>query len=208
MVLALRHILTQRRASRSARIPFDAASKGANITLTYYNSDAAGGASTWNSARTAVAMPAGKKFYWEVWLTSLSSATLSAAGMADGSASMSNVLGGTSGSWMVQSSNALSFSGVTRDYASAFPAFSVNDVLGFSFDRLTGKALVAVNGTWINSGNPVTGSGSVVSAMTSGSWYPAVSANGTGGQVLRLVTDENSFRYPMPDLHVSYGNAS
>lgn len=188
MSLALTHLIgfgVAPAGSAGTSRPWNSADKGANITLSNADYDATGSGATWNGVRCTAGFTAGKIF-WEVTLTALSSDVLSIPGIANGSASMTTYLGNSASSAGLQSTNPIIVNGVTRDYATAMPTFAVNDRFSFALDRDGGKLYVARNGTYFNSGDPAGGTGSVVSAISSGTWYPAASSQNTS-QTLRLL---------------------
>lgn len=176
---------------------------GGNIILSNSNRDAECSVIAWNSVRAAAGITSGK-YYWEIKLEDLASHVHAIPGMMDGSATTGSYPGNSASSWGAQSTNSIFVNGVTRDYATAMPTFADNDIFMFAFDDSAGKAWMGVNGTWFNSGDPAAGTGSVCSAMTSGTWYPATGV-GTTGIKVRIISNISSFTYSIPTGFSAYG---
>lgn len=56
----------------------------------------------------------------------------------------------------------------------SYGAVAVGDVCGIALDVDTGKIWVRHNGTWLNSGNPIAGTGMITTLNTGLTWYPAI----------------------------------
>lgn len=182
--------------------PWNSADKAAALSLSNNDYDATG-SSGWASVRATGGMAGTEKVYWEVKITNAVGGVM--VGMANGSFTLTNYLGTSSGSCGFQSAAAAYFSGVTRDYATAMPTCSTNDIWMLAFDRGAGKLWLGRNGTWLNSGNPAGGTGSVMSAMTSGTWYPACSAD-AATNTMRMISAEVNLTYAIPSGFTSYGD--
>lgn len=68
---------------------------------------------------------------------------------------------------------------------------AVGDIVTIAFDVATGSMYVAKNGSWLNSGNPLTGAGAVVTGLT-GDWY-FTSGNGDGSPGTSIVISHGLF---------------
>ena len=64
--------------------------------------------------------------------------------------------------------------GASQVVTSSMPDFSVGDVIGVALDLDNGKIYFSKNGTYINSGDPVAGTGFLASGL-SGTFFPAIS---------------------------------
>jgi len=75
----------------------------------------------------------------------------------------------------------------------------VNDVLMFALDLDNNKIWFGKNGTWIDSGNPATGTTATFSSVTAGSYVPAVTLSGAGVSVtLNSTFGQRPFTYTPP----------
>jgi hypothetical protein len=59
-----------------------------------------------------------------------------------------------------------------------FPTFTSGDVVGIALDVDNGKIWFSKNGTWLNSGNPATGSNPTYSSIGATTYFPATSEGG------------------------------
>lgn len=188
--------------STAAKHPWNSADKGANIVLSNSDFDMTGSLSTGHSVRATTAIVDLR--YWELLIVA-GGLSNNLAGMMDSGASLTTYVGNTANSFGIQSTTAIAVNGITRDYATVMN-FAVNDVIGMAFNRVTGKVFIHQNGTYFNGGDPGAGTGSCVSAMTSGNWYPAASGFETTSK-LRMISDAASFTYPIPSGFRPYGAA-
>ena len=118
------------------------------------------------------------KFYFEAKLTANPNGANWAAGIGTASMGLANLPGADAyGSSMFSAGTVWSDG---APHGSGFPTSNtVGDVLGVAVDFAAGNLWLAVNGTWIVSGNPATGANPSFTGV-SGTFFPAVSVfNGT-----------------------------
>ena len=73
---------------------------------------------------------------------------------------------------------------------------SSGDVIQHAFDPASGKYWIGRNGTWLNSGDPVAGTGQVATVSTSEVWFPAISE--ASSQTVRFNFGQRGFAYTPP----------
>ena len=117
-----------------------------------------------NSGSTAtivstMGMDTGKYYAEFVWTSGLANMNV---GIANANLSKTNYVGSdTNGFGFLSSNGSLYYNGTAYSYGSAFPA---NATIMIAFDVTNGKIWWGVNGTWVNSGNPATGTNPGVAA--------------------------------------------
>jgi len=81
----------------------------------------------------------------------------------------------------------------------SMPSYAQNDIIGVAIDMDSGKLYFSVNGAFINSGDPVAGTGNVASGMTGETIFPAVSQlNGSDGVSFTANFGQRAFAYSAP----------
>ena len=117
-----------------------------------------------NSTATApilstIGIVSGKYYAEFVWTSGLTNMNV---GIANANLSKSNYVGSdTNGFGFLSANGNLYYNGTAYSYGSAFPA---NATIMIAFDATSGKIWWGVNGTWVNSGNPATGTNPGVAA--------------------------------------------
>ena len=136
------------------------------------------GAGTIWAARATVGKAAGK-WYWEYTITTKAIAQGFLFGVSDLTTAISgdSVLGNNPKQYSLQldSSTARVNGGPTSDFPGPFPDTVNGDVWGLALDMDNGRLYVHKAGTYLNSGDPVAGTGFVASTI-SGTFYPAYGA--------------------------------
>jgi len=100
------------------------------------------------------------KFYFETKMTG----SVSFGGSTIGIADYDNVNIANSTTWFGSDSNYLGFYGggslkvIRNGSNNDYGTLNVNDIIGFAFDIDNGFAYISRNGTWLNSGDPTSGS--------------------------------------------------
>ena len=130
----------------------------------YYNTSAT---SAWGVGGTMAIPKNSGKYYWEYILSS--GVSSSAGGIPRVGTMKSDYLGGNYpgagggfGYTNVGGFGVNAYDGTTVTEGISGPtlgAFTTNDVMGIAYDSYTGRWYVRKNGTWLNSGDPVAGTG-------------------------------------------------
>lgn len=100
-------------------------------------------------------------------------------------------------SWFGNSANGYAFNGVDGKVynnavsSSAYATFTVGDIISIAFDPAAGNMFIAKNGTWLNSADPIAGTGAVATGLT-GDWY-FTSGNGDGSVGTSIVYSHGLF---------------
>jgi len=82
-------------------------------------------------------------------------------------------------------------SGTAASYDSAI---STNDIMMFAMDTAAGSLYVGVNGTWLQSSNPVTSTSPMISSMgTDSMWIPFATVSSTGGACINNFNFGNGY---------------
>lgn len=119
--------------------------------------------SGFDQIRGTMSMKSGK-WYWEVYADSLSDSFIGVIGV-ESKMHPNNQGGETPNDAVIRQNNGdVRRNGSTYSYGGG--SYSNGNVLGFALDMDNKKFYFAVNGTYQNSGNPVNGTGTVVSSFT------------------------------------------
>lgn len=125
------------------------------------------------------------KWYWEMKATAMN--TNCCVGIAKAGASLSGYVGQDSQGWGKFATDGDIYNNQSVVFNGG--SFVVNDIIGFAFDADSGKLFIHKNGTYENSGDPVAGTGQVVSGLTSGPYYPAASDASSGSDSCTIVAN-------------------
>jgi hypothetical protein len=203
MVNALNGFDAQRRIPH----PWNPDDKYATISLSGDDLVAASTEASWRSVRAKNGIKAGKA-YWEVVLTTLSTASSTIPGFGDETMALSNYVGASGLSAGMQAGFAINhtafYEGITA-HASDTISHAAGNVIMFALDMDLGRAWAGKNGTWYNSGDPGAGTNYCWSGLTGGHFHPAVGMNGTSGQVATLRTRRSEFSHAVPNGFAPFG---
>jgi hypothetical protein len=119
----------------------------------------------------SIGMSSGK-WYWEQVQTAGSVGSV--AGIAQDNAGLSTYIGGNANSWGYHASGLTYTNATSSSYGNTW---TVNDIIGVAFDADNGKLYFSKNGTFQNSGNPVTGTNPAYSSLTTAPYFPAFQTN-------------------------------
>ena len=120
-------------------------------------------------------LPKSGKWYWEVQIKNKSSGS-SGCGLAFDTWSTTDSGATAEGLRIIFTAGTASDGKVYETYSSTqytssqLTTFAADDYIGFAYDADTGKIWISKNGSYINSGNPVTGAGHVLTAPNSFDW--------------------------------------
>ena len=120
-------------------------------------------------------VPKTGKWYWEVQIKDKSSGS-SGCGLAIDTWSTTDSGATAEGLRIIFTAGTSSDGKVYETYSdtqftsSQLTTFAADDYLGFAYDADSGKIWISKNGSYINSGNPVTGAGHVLNAPNTFSW--------------------------------------
>jgi hypothetical protein len=129
-------------------------------------------AATTNYVSTIAIPPSTGKWYWEVTLDASGQDrdTLGMVRTPQNSSTMPDQYNDTSWNYIY---SALGF---LRQYnqttVATYSTITSGQSIGVCFDAVTGKVWLNINGTYANSGNPVAGTGQVLTIATGVSWFP------------------------------------
>jgi hypothetical protein len=137
------------------------------------------------------------KWYWEVigqTLTATGAADQIYVGMTDKTSSTSRIAGlcGYRTTGVITNGN-----GATTDGSSTTP-FVSGDIMRFAYDADAKKLFVGKNGSWLNSGDPVAGTGQAFSNVQGSSLFPVISDNSSPDSVLQTNFGQRPFAYTAP----------
>ena len=192
-----------------AEVTWDAAVSSASLTIYDggYSVQATGG--SWYSATTETD-PSTDKFYCEFVVNDSAHSGGSDSALTIGYAPPSTDL--TSGSTFLGNATdtgAYIAGDTVREQGESDTSFGVTfssgDIVGMAIDRTTGEGWIAVNGTWVNSGDPAAGTGPVF-VVVPASARVALSArvrNSKTGDVTRR-TKNSEFSYSVPSGFKGY----
>jgi hypothetical protein len=161
------------------------------------------GTAAGNSQRVGAMAVSSGKWYYEVTLTTLPASMDPLAGFTEinnasavtqypGQATSSYAIYHISTNTFLQKVNAGAFTNTNTSVASQ------GDILGVALDLSSGKIWFSKNGTYVDSGNPATGSNAQFTGL-SGTFVPAV--RGTGGVTTTTITanfGQRPFAYTAP----------
>ena len=135
------------------------------------------------------------KWYWEITITTVTTAGQAYIGVLD----VEQIRTGGSRGWATSQIAAMRDTGGLYGDGSTGSgvSYTQGDVLGFALDATSGKLWIAKNNTWINSGNPVGGTGHAFSGLSYSAYTPIVSDSNTG-QVYSLNAGQRPFAYTPP----------
>jgi hypothetical protein len=131
-------------------------------------------AATTNYVSTIAIPPSTGKWYWEVTLDASGQDrdTLGMVRTPQNSSTMPDQYNDTSWNYIY---SALGF---LRQYnqttVATYSTITSGQSIGVCFDAVTGKVWLNINGTYANSGNPVAGTGQVLTIATGVSWFPTL----------------------------------
>ena len=149
------------------------------------------------------------KWYWEVELDSQVNYTQLAGvikeSTMESSALTSFNVGANDGGWSYflqgNSDNGKAFH--NNSSSSAYTTMSAGDILSIAVDSDNGKIYFAVNGTYVNSGDPANGTGAVYTNLPTGeNLFPAITNYVGDGSTATLLMNFGS-----PSFSISSGNA-
>lgn len=86
----------------------------------------------------------------------------------------------------------------TSSTGSAPAAAAVGTIYGIAVDVDNQKMFISVNGTWLNSGNPASGTGASFTGRDFSDYAPLVSLNSGDAQTITLNTGQRAFAYTAP----------
>jgi len=113
-----------------------------------------------------------------------------------------NILAGTEYfGWRGTSNDVYSYNGAT---VSGPGTYGTGDVLGMALDMDTNQVWFSLNGTW--QGDPAAGTGSPVTGLSAGPWFPGISMNNTSSVTLNA--GASAFVYPIPSGFTAYGGSA
>ena len=163
--------------------------KGTNLTISNSGLDySSGGAGL---VKATGGFSSGK-YYWEI--TPYTNKTLTGlVGIAKSSASNSTNPGATADSYAYDLSNGNRVSNTSNSYGNAATS---NAVIGFALDLDSGEMYFSINGTWQNSGNPLTNTNPAFINLTSGPYFPAVGGTVANAQTVNF--GQRPFIYAAP----------
>lgn len=164
------------------------------ITLTNGNLDAVWTTTSHKSIRATHMMRTGK-WYYEMRLGSVSATVSGMVGLARPSDSISSHLGTTTNTGIGFANLAVYYDGSQISHG---VSFSTGGILGVAFDADAGKVWFSYNGTWINSGNPASGTNAVISSLTDGTWIPAMHCYNNSGSPHSMNFGQRLFAYQAP----------
>jgi hypothetical protein len=123
------------------------------------------------SNRSSFALDTGK-WYWEMKVTSISGGGI-LTGVTDSTQALSTWVGATAYSYGYYSTNGLTYNnGSSTSYGNSY---TTNDIINVAFDATNGKIYFGKNGTFQNSGNPVTATNPAYTGLTGRLFFPATS---------------------------------
>ena len=127
----------------------------------------------WRGSRATVSRASGK-YYFEVEAT-ITTQSYFSVGLGNAAAALYQYVGNTADSWGYRATGSVytagSATGVTTTAASG-------DVVMVAVDIDTGDIWFGLNGTWFNSGDPVSGTNPIYSGVTGTTFYPFASVYG------------------------------
>ncbi len=175
-------------------VPWDSATKGANITLANGNTSATKTTSNAHSAVAATLSKSSGKWYFEVRVD----ASISTDGIIIGAEKLapgSTFVGAASyGFGYYQTGQKINASTPYTFGAS----YGAGDVIGVAIDATAQKIWYAKNGTWQGSGNPSAGTGEAFSTAAAPSIFPAASVFYGSGDSVTIRTRAAEFSYSPP----------
>jgi hypothetical protein len=74
----------------------------------------------------------------------------------------------------------------------------LSDIMRFAYDADAKKLFVGKNGSWLNSGDPVAGTGQAFSNVQGSSLFPVISDNSSPDSVLQTNFGQRPFAYTAP----------
>jgi hypothetical protein len=158
------------------------------MTLANGNLEATGVGTTWRSVKSTLAIPGSGKWYFEMSPTH----TDGVHGVGTAKEVNSNYCGATTEGWGFQSG------GYYNSTYTAGASYSANDVLMVAIDRGAQKLWFGVNGTWVGSGNPGSGTNATFSNLpASDPLFPMASPNSSTKKVT-LNAGQRAFSYAAP----------
>jgi hypothetical protein len=173
---------------------WNSADKGATITLSGANLIASNSAASHAAVRANQGKSAGK---WTIELATSIGSAASILGFGNATFSLATFLGGSA------NSAALQVGGSGFSAGSITTAFSIADThivpYMWAFDLTAGKAWVAVNGVWFNSGDPVAGTNPIYTwAGGTLTLFPACSLTNVGAPLITLNAGASAFTNTVP----------
>lgn len=158
----------------SAFVSWNPSDKNASVTLSNANATESC-ASAGTAVRSLLGKSTGK---WVAGITIDSGANLAMVGIANASASLSTYPGGDANAWAFMCTNGNKWSGGSN---SAYGATVANlDQVDVIWDATGGKLYFAKNGTVMNSGDPVAGTGFAYSGLSGTMMVIAGNSNSAG----------------------------
>ena len=143
----------------------------------------------------SIGMSSGK-WYWEQVQTAGSIGSV--AGIAQDNAGLSTYIGGNANSWGYHSSGLTYTNATSSSYGNTW---TTNDIIGVAFDADNGKLYFSKNGTFQNSGNPVTGTNPAYSSLTTTPYFPAFQTNSSTTSSINF--GQRPFAYTPPTGYVA-----
>lgn len=172
--------------------------KGANAALSNNNLTATMTGAGIGAVRATSSVSAGK-WYWEV-----SSTTIPANGVGIGlmkaAASLTSYVGQDTNGWGIFSGDGKVYNN-NAQIGTTGSTYVNTDVLMVAFDADNGRLYFGKNGAWMNSAVPASGTGALVTGLTSGPYFPAVSdesANNDTSVITANFGKSDATTYPAP----------
>jgi hypothetical protein len=137
------------------------------------------------------------KWYWEVKVTSVSGGSGNGVfiGISNSSHDLGTWIGANANSWGYYASNGKIYTN-NNGGTTYGNSYTLNDIINIAYDATNGKLYFGKNGTWQNSGDPVTATNPAYSSL-SGLIFPSSSA----------YTDNSlQFNFGNPPFTISSGN--
>ena len=162
-----------------------------NLQWTSGNS---GGGTAGNGTRASIGMNVGK---WYTEVTRLDTVFWSYPGISNESHLTSIYNGGDANSWSIDASGQKVTNNSSSAYGSA--TWAANDIINIAYDADNGELYFGKNGTWLNSGNPVTRTNPAFTSL-SGTLFFTVgfSANTASASSVVFNFGQRAFAYTAP----------
>jgi hypothetical protein len=133
------------------------------------------------------------KWYWEILISTLGA---SSHGISNSNITLSSdYTGKTPGSYGYFGADGRVYN--NNSGSTAYATYGNGDIIGVAYDADNGKLYFSKNGTFINSGNPVSGTGPVATGL-SGTYFPTVSGGLAGACSGSINFGQRPFAYAAP----------
>jgi hypothetical protein len=165
------------------------------LTISNGNLDVVGAGNTHRLAYTTFGVSSGK-WYFETLIKQTTSGAASCGVANSGSIALVSQLGATATAWSILAGGSSIVYKFHNNSATSVGSYSANSILGVAFDVDAGKLWFSINGTWIASGNPSSGTDPVYSNL-SGTIYPMVGGYSTTDS-MSINFGQQPFAYTAP----------